>query len=439
MDVRINAGTENEWISARSMEFGVNLMTQLWQRKGRGDWHISMNPSQNSKQPDEVSVISPSSKNQPIDNPEFSATWRGCYDFIHTNAMCANKEDGYTTANGYITSDGMNSEGLTIGSLYLPGMTYYLTPGQVREALDQDPHESFVIGSAFFPTWVLSRFSSVGELVDYLKEKPVYVVLNQLGEAGKTLVSMTLHYVIHDAHGHSAVIEFLYDRKMSIHRCYMKGSSMAAREEKPINPYLDNFKISVCNPAQGYQVLLDHGYVGVMTNSSDYIWHVNYLSQFSNLTNKVQQANKVDQESTIRESWSPGPLTAVNGSGLVGLPADPTPPSRFVQTYVCEQLATRPKNLDEALVLAEKLLNRVDIPRGLMVPDALKDNQELDSDITQWAVLRNPASRELYFRTYANMTWEKAICANIECDALLKQFSLTETPFKSAKVLTPCY
>ncbi|WP_077661966.1 linear amide C-N hydrolase [Salinivibrio proteolyticus] len=436
MDVRVMA-QNGQRVSARSMEFGVDLLTQVWQRKGKGTWTVSMQPSTEMGKADQVDLVAPNSENQTIQPYEFTASWQGNYDFIHTNALCNSEEMGRKTANGYVASDGMNTQGLSIGSLYLPGMTYYLTPAQVKKAQADSTDSAFVIGSAFFPTWVLSSFSSVEALVNYLSENPVYVLLSQLGLEGENAVAMTLHYVIHDADGQSAVIEFLYDRKMHIHRCYAAREQFDSIGTDICDPYVDNFKVRRFSPCSAYEVLVDHAYIGVMTNSSDYIWHVNYLSQFSNLTNKVQQASQVNHTLPIRSCWSPGPLTNVNGSGLIGLPADPTPPSRFVQTYVCQQLANRPKTINEAMTLAEKLLNRIDIPRGLVVPEALKNNEPLNSDITQWAVLRDHESRALYFRSYANMTWEKAVFLDIDRDVLLKSFSLTETAFESSPVLTP--
>lgn len=62
----------------------------------------------------------------------------------------------------------------------------------------------------------------------------------------------------------------------------------------------------------------------------------------------------------------------------MGLPADPTPPSRFVQTYAIKQLSEQPTNFDEAFSLGQKLLNRVDIPLGIMANEfETSDNPEV--------------------------------------------------------------
>ncbi|MFH4738921.1 helix-turn-helix domain-containing protein [Vibrio diabolicus] len=108
----------------------------------------------------------------------------------------------------------------------------------------------------------------------------------------------------------------------------------------------------------------------------------------------------------------PGPLQSINGAGLMGLPADPTPPSRFVQTYAIKQLSEQPTNFDEAFSLGQKLLNRVDIPLGIMANEfETSDNPEVFfSDITQWSVIRHNShqSPAFYLRTYGDMTWRVA-------------------------------
>src|SRR5262249_39872938 len=88
------------------------------------------------------------------------------------------------------------------------------------------------------------------------------------------------------------------------------------------------------------------------------------------------------------------------GSGLIGLPGDPTPPSRFVATALALKFATPVNNAADALVLAQKVINRVHIPPGLRRAPA----DSTEGDYTQWAVFRDHTNRVLYWRTYNDMT-----------------------------------
>ncbi|MCR9367763.1 linear amide C-N hydrolase [Vibrio antiquarius] len=147
-----------------------------------------------------------------------------------------------------------------------------------------------------------------------------------------------------------------------------------------------------------------------MTNCPNYHWHVNHLSYFSNLRNYNPEPN--NEVTMQRHVQVPGPLQSINGAGLMGLPSDPTPPSRFVQTYAIKQLSEQPTNFDEAFSLGQKLLNRVDIPLGIMANEfETSDNPEVFfSDITQWSVIRHNShqSPAFYLRTYGDMTWRVA-------------------------------
>ncbi len=88
------------------------------------------------------------------------------------------------------------------------------------------------------------------------------------------------------------------------------------------------------------------------------------------------------------------------GSGSVGLPGDPSPPSRFVKTYFLLATALPVKNAAESLVLAQHIINNVDIPLGLS-----RDKMDNSTvyDYTQWVVFKDLTHRKFYYRTYHNM------------------------------------
>jgi choloylglycine hydrolase len=94
-----------------------------------------------------------------------------------------------------------------------------------------------------------------------------------------------------------------------------------------------------------------------MTNSPPFDWHL------TNLRNYVK-LSPVNAEPLNLSGEVFAPLGA--GSGLLGIPGDPTPPSRFVRAL---GLAISAKPLPDAaqtVRLAEHVLNNFDIPLGFI-------------------------------------------------------------------------
>jgi choloylglycine hydrolase len=157
-----------------------------------------------------------------------------------------------------------------------------------------------------------------------------------------------LHYAIHDASGKSIVIEYT-----------------------------------------GGSVQIYDNDVGVLTNSPAYPWHVQNLRNYANLTALNTAPVKIGNVTYAGTG---------QGSGLHGLPGDPTPPSRFVMAAATAYLADKPKNSDEALIVAMHLIDRVDIPKGL-VRDYAAGGKPM-GDYTQWTTFRDHAHKIYYWRSY---------------------------------------
>jgi choloylglycine hydrolase len=245
---------------------------------------------------------------------------------------------GYVAMNAFgepVATDGLNEKGLGFGALYLPGETRY----QDVSAGDQ----AKALSNARFGAWVLGNFATVNEVRDALSGVVVW------GETVPQLGSFSpLHYAIHDANGKSIVIEYV-DGKLHVY---------------------DNE-------------------VGVLTNSPTYDWHLQNLRNYVNLTAVNAAPVKVGNVTYAGTG---------QGSGLHGLPGDPTPPSRFVMAAATAYLADKPKDAKEALILAEHLINRVDIPKGL-VRDYSNGGKPA-GDYTQWTTFRDHAGKVYYWKTY---------------------------------------
>lgn len=245
---------------------------------------------------------------------------------------------GYVAMNAYgmpVATDGLNEKGLGFGALYLPAETKYQDV--------QPGDETRALSNASFGAWVLGNFATVNEVRAALSGVIVW------GEMVPQLGSFSpLHYVVHDANGKSIVIEYV-DGKMHAY---------------------DNT-------------------VGVLTNSPTYEWHLQNLRNYVNLTAENAPPVRIGNTTYVGTG---------QGSGLHGLPGDPTPPSRFVMAAATAYLADKPKDAAEALIVAEHLINRVDIPKGLVRDYA--DGGKPVGDYTQWTTFRDHANKIYYWKTY---------------------------------------
>jgi len=245
---------------------------------------------------------------------------------------------GYVAMNAYgmpVATDGLNEKGLGFGALYLPAETKYQDVGAGDEAR--------ALSNASFGAWVLGNFATANEVRAALSDVIVW------GETVPQLGSFApLHYVVHDAEGKSIVIEYV-DGKMHVY---------------------------------------DHA-VGVLTNSPTYEWHLQNLRNYVNLTAENAAPVKVGNVTYAGTG---------QGSGLHGLPGDPTPPSRFVMAAATAHLANRPRDAAEALLVAEHIINRVDIPKGL-VRDYAEGGKPM-GDYTQWTTFRDHVNKVFYWKTY---------------------------------------
>lgn len=136
--------------------------------------------------------------------------------------------------------------------------------------------------------------------------------------------------------------------------------------------------------------------LGILTNSPGIEWHWTNLNNYINLQPGSAPAHPF------------GPLEMQNfghGSGLLGLPGDFTPPSRFVRAAFFQLTAAQQLTAGESVVQAFHLLNNFDIPTGTEVPLG-KASIELPS-ATQFTVASDIHNRMIYYRTMYN--------SNIRC------------------------
>lgn len=207
-------------------------------------------------------------------------------------------------------------------------------------------------------SWIMGNFATVEEVKEALAK--INVVGTSLKESGGGLY---MHIAVHEASGKNLVVEFI-DGQVKVYD----------------------------NP------------LGVMTNRPDFDWQINNLRNYINLEaddRKERMLNGLKLEPTGV------------GSGLLGLPGDWTPPSRFVRLAYSLDAALPAKDASGAVNLAEHLLNIVDIPKGV-----IKENPAFLVHLegyAQWVVIKDLTNLILYYKTYENTAWKKVD---------LKKFSL---------------
>jgi choloylglycine hydrolase len=245
--------------------------------------------------------------------------------------------------------DGLNEAGLGVAAMFLPGPTRYP---------DEAPAPATpVLSNLHVAGWLLSQFDSVDQVRAALKDISVY------GERVESLGNwpLPLHFAVHDARGRSLVLEWL-DGDLKVHE----------------------------------------NSVGVLTNAPGFEWHLTNLRHFGRLSPLVSHPIEI------------GNLTyAVTGQGteLAGLPGDPSSASRFLATAAALNLSDRPKDVIDAIILAQKLINRVDIPRGLVRDFSMERRHD---DYTQWASFRDHTNRKFFWRSYRDQTLRELDLADID-------------------------
>jgi choloylglycine hydrolase len=233
--------------------------------------------------------------------------------------------------------DGLNEAGLAAGLFYFPTMAGYMA------------YEPADAGKTVAPwqlaSWALDNFASVDEVKANIGSIVVgATVLKQWG------FTPPVHMIVHDASGKSAVIE------------YVGGK---------LNVY-DNL-------------------LGVITNSPGFDWQTTNLRNYVNFS--------LDNHPPIEL----GPVKLEpfgQGSGMLGMPGDFTPPSRFVRAVAFSQSVLEPRTGDDAVLSAFHILNNFDIPKGSAREAEKDEHGNILADYTLWTSANDLKTKRFYFRTY---------------------------------------
>jgi len=233
--------------------------------------------------------------------------------------------------------EGQNSEGLGMSGNFLPGFTTY----QTVTTEDKNYVEILTFGA-----WALGRFANVRDLRAALEETKVWS--NASAATGPT--PPLIHFVFTDRSGASIVVE------------YVKG-----------------------------QVQIHDNVAHVLTNAPTYDWHLDNIRNYLSLSTVGVGSRQIGSVN----------VTAIGqGGGLVGLPGDYTPPSRFVRAAFLRHGIAPAETGEEAAESVAHILNTVDIPIG--VAQSKAEDGSLISDYTQWVAIKDLTHNRLMIADYAH-------------------------------------
>jgi len=237
--------------------------------------------------------------------------------------------------------DGINEKGLAVGAFYFPSFAEYTETTPKNQAVSMSMCD--------FPNWLLTSFATVEEARNAVMSGQVVVAPTLL--PGWPQVPQPFHYVIYDKSGASIVIEPV-DGTLKIHD----------------------------NP------------LGVMTNSPTFDWHMTNLRNYIALDPRNVPPLKIKGE-TFKQVGQ--------GTGMLGLPGDFTPPSRFVRAAVFSATAMPEKDAEHGIFQVFHILNNFDIPVGV---SREKEGKVTYSDYTMLTTARDPQALKYYWRSYDDQT-----------------------------------
>lgn len=239
-----------------------------------------------------------------------------------------------------IYADAMNETGLQCGFFYHPGTAEYMKYN-VKQAKN-------TITAVDVVTYLLSQYSTIDEVRKGISEvRVVGVVEEALG------FEVQGHWVVTEPSGKSIVIEYL---KNELH-------------------------------------IFDNP-LGVITNSPEYSWHMTNLRNYINLSSTAIPTKNI-------EDLDFAPLGG--GSGMIGLPGDYTPPSRFVRAVAWSQTARPVETANEGIYELFRILDNFNVPLGAGEgSDNMKEGGTPLRSETQWTTAWDLSGKVLYFHDQHN-------------------------------------
>ncbi|MGK7958863.1 MAG: linear amide C-N hydrolase [Crocosphaera sp.] len=235
--------------------------------------------------------------------------------------------------------DGLNEQGLAVGVFYHPGFASY----QPFESTARDRS----LGPLDVANYLLSQFSTIEEVRAGIADvRVVPVVEPALG------FPAPVHFIVTDASGTAIVIEYL-DGKLTIF-------------DAPL---------------------------GVITNSPNYDWHMTNLRNYVNLSPVALPTKNINELEFA-------PLGG--GSGMIGIPGDYTPPSRFVRAVAFSATARPTDTGEETIYEIFRILDNFNVPLGATEGSDIEGDVADMRSATLWTTAVDTKNLKLYYHTQHN-------------------------------------
>lgn len=229
--------------------------------------------------------------------------------------------------------DGVNEYGFAAATLFFAGYAQYsLKPCKDKE----------LVASSDFLHYILGRCTSIEDLLKVLKNVCIIGIPDPITQA-----IAPLHWIATDTSGRCVTIE-----------CTKKG------------------------------LVVSNNYIGVMSNSPDFEWHM------TNLRNYME----VSPMQTKEAKWANITLTPFGqAGGTVPLPGGYTSPERFVRTAYLKTHIPTPFDCTESITSGFHIMDNVSIPEGAVITD------RETYDYTKYTAFINTNTCTYFYKTYEDI------------------------------------
>ncbi|WP_027184396.1 linear amide C-N hydrolase [Desulfovibrio inopinatus] len=254
-----------------------------------------------------------------------------------------------------VLADGLNEKGLSVSVLYLPDFAEFPSFNPVLARN--------TIGPLNVITYLLTTTTTVEEAREAIEGVNVVSVVEPAIH-----IPPPIHWIITDHSGKHIVIE------------YLKG-----------------------------KLVIHDAPLGVMTNAPSYDWHMTNLRNYINLSPTSLPGRKI-------EDLDFKPLGG--GSGMIGLPGDFTPPSRFVRAVAFTQTARPTVDGPETLYEGFRILDNFNVPVTAAEGAATLEPSDVKRSATLWTVLNDHNNLTVSYHTQHNRRVRQVNFSDIDFDTL---------------------
>jgi choloylglycine hydrolase len=271
--------------------------------------------------------------------------------------------------------DGMNEKGLTVNVFYHPGFAEYRK---------YDPAKaSASISSLDVCQFLLTTCATIDEV------RKALAVVNIVGLVEPAIgIVPPIHLMVTEPSGKAVVIEFTAG-----------------------------------------EVIIHDAPLGVITNAPNYDWHMTNLRNYINLSAVALPTKRI-------EDLNFAPLGG--GSGMIGLPGDFTPPSRFVRAVAFSQSARPTATGTETMYELFRILDNFNLPLGAAEGEEGKTKLEGMRSSTIWTTAYDTRNLIVQYHTQHNRRVRQVDLKGIDFSTTsLQRFALDQVKSQDILDITP--